>query len=79
MSNAKTGGNKKRASPSDEKYQARRKMASLGEINKAKSHARHNKRMGLDPKYAGNLTSQGGKAPHSRPTEKPRSPLLMRG
>ena len=55
------------------------KTEKRGETNKTKAHARHNKRMGLDPKYAGNLTPQGGKAPHSRPTEKPRSPLLMRG
>lgn len=42
---AKTGGNKKSSSPSDEAYQARRKAGGRDGINKAKRLARHVKRM----------------------------------
>lgn len=92
MASKNQGGNKKRPSPSDEKYQQRRKMTSLGSINKDKAHLRHNLRMGLDPKYAQNLTPGGGQPHrngHSRAkgegpavgigrAHKPVSPLEMR-
>lgn len=42
---AKTGGNKKAASPSDTAYQARRKMGNRSDLNKAKRLKRHVLRM----------------------------------
>lgn len=71
MSSAKTGGNKKSASPSDQRYQQRRKMGNLDQVHKDAAHSRHNARMGLDFKYAQNLTTAGGKPHPIRHAEKP--------
>lgn len=45
MSKSNPGGNKKRASPSDEAYQARRKLRGLSSVHKAAAIKRHAKRM----------------------------------
>ncbi len=75
----RNGSKAKTPSPSDIAYQARRKAGKRDEINKAKAHARHNKRMGLDPKYAKNLTTPGLKPHPIRGNgEKARCPLLLR-
>ena len=74
-----TGGNKKASSPSDLRYQQRRKMGNLDQVHKDRNHARHNHRMGLDPKYAQNLTPPNGKPHHAPHVEKPsRAPLFQR-
>lgn len=49
-----TGGNKKTSSPSDINYWKRAQMGGFATTHKDRNHARHNKRMGLDPKYAQN-------------------------
>lgn len=56
MSNAKTGGNKKSASPSDENYWKRAQAGGFAETHRAKRMARHAKRMGLTKAQMGEAT-----------------------
>lgn len=62
---AAAGGNKKRASPSDENYWKRAQMSKYSETHRARRIARHAKRMGKPENYTAGSDNdwQSGTAP----------------
>lgn len=72
MSNAKTGGNKKTSSPSDQRYWQRAALSKFSETHRERRMAKHAKRMGLNKAAMAQATLMPSfpKRPITKPDER---------